>query len=265
VPINYSAYTSIANATTLLDPAAEAHCELYLSSILGMGAYANGASVISHTDNSGNARHAVSLGGFTQPVFSTVDLTPLGKPTVKWAGVLDALANASAFTWPTIATRGYTFYHYCRTEAKSAPPYDFVNQVFFSRGSTAGLSLVAHSGGGAGKYGFVDDAGGGAPKVFGTHASIADQYHLHTIVLPSPNNGTVPVRYYLDGVLQTQTSGGTNYQSSLVGTDTYILGQGTSGNVTFKGKAGFLIWYSDTHAQAKIDQFTAWTAAVFGF
>lgn len=261
----YGNYSNTASGTTTLNPATEAHCELYLSSILGMSSYVNGASVTSWPDQSGNARHAVSLGGFTQPVFSTADLTPLGKNTVKWAGVLDALANASAFTWPTIATRGYTFYHYCRTEAKSAPPYDFVNQVVFARGSTSGLGILAHSGGGAGKYGFVDDAGGGAPKVFGTHASIANQYHLHTIVLPSPNNGTVPLRYYLDGVLQTQTGGGTNYQSSLVGTDTYILGQGSSGNVTFQGKQGFFIWYSDTHAQAKIDQFVSWAGSVFGF
>lgn len=266
--IIYGPYSNISFATTLsaFDPIDEPHLELYLSSILGMGGYSNGQSITNWPDQSGNSRDAVTAGGFTEPTYSTADLTPLGQPTVSWQGLVNGLINASAFAWTNIGLRGYTFHWYGRTEAKSAPPYDFVNQALFGSITIGRPGVLVHSGGGSGKYGFIDNAGGGAPKVFGTHASIANQYHLHSLVLPLPDNNTVPMLYYLDGVLQTQTGGATNYQCATPSpTSQYIIGNGATGNVAFKGKQGFFLWYSDTHDATKVGDFADYVDNVWGF
>ena len=260
---------TMGGAGMLRGPLQFAGLELYLDSRLSLSGFANGANVTSWLDQSGHSPTRDAIHNTVDPTMGRTggNLTPKGAPSVVFQVANDAqgLQARSTFTWPNPNANGWTVYWYGKALNKAAPPYGFVNQVVWA-GDAANVHFQALvDSGGPRQFGYIDDAGGGNPHRFGTTASIAGNWHLHTIVLPSPNNNTVNGRYYLDGVLQTQVAGPATYKVSIAGAGGYALGNTTGFNVAFDGNLGWLGWFSRTHSQADIDALKLWTSIFFGF
>lgn len=258
--------------------------ELYLDGRLGLGAFADGASVTTWADQSGHSpgRDAIHQTGGTDPTMgrSGTNLTPKGAPTVaflpagtKAANDAAGLGSRTPFVWTPPGLRGYTFYWYGQALLKSLTGYNFVNQVAFAGDSTnAKVQFLTDSGAGLGarsnQFGLVDDRGGGNPLTFGATSGIASRWTLNALVLPPPDNNTVPARYYVNGALQPLTTGSpANWLSTVALTPTtasFAVGNTTGLNVSFRGNQGAVIWYSDTHSQATIDLFTLWAGIFLG-
>lgn len=255
-------------------PLTLSHLELYLDSRLSLSGFADGANVTTWVDQSGHSptRDAIhSTTGLVDPTMGrgAANLTPRGVPTVVWKGNNDAQAMESrgTFVVPNPTLRGHTHYWYGKTLQKTAPvPYSFVNQLVFD-GDPANwhFSFVMDSGGLPQSVGWIDDAAAGNPHRFSTSASIQNNYHLHTVVLPSPNNNTVNGRYYIDGVQIAQVSGPAVYKTSINGVSGYVIGNSFGFNVSLSGNTGFHIWYSDTHSDATIALFALWSRIFWGF
>jgi hypothetical protein len=249
--------------------------ELYLDSRLGLSGFADGANVNLWPDQSGHspARDAIPTVGGGGPTLDPTmgrtgaNLTPAGAASVVWKGNRDdqALAGRTQFNWPQPSLRGYTLYFYGLTEQKTIGPYSFVNQTVFGLDPTNfHLQHTVNTGGAPQSYGFIDDAGGGNPHRFGTSASVQGKWALHTVVLPPPNNNTVPGLYYLNGVLIAQTAGPANYQASDTGVSSYGIGNNLGLNVALRGNIGWYAVYSEAHAASRIALLTLWTKVFFG-
>ena len=257
------------------------HLELYLDSRLGISGVADGATLASWADQSGHSPTrdgaTASAFGFTDPTYwstTASKLTPKGKPVVEWglttASPGNLLKSTGSFLWPTQA-RGYTFYYYGLTVTKTTPTYPAVNQGWF--GATNTISALAplnilDSGTGPApgrSIGIADDNGGGNPHQFSQLSAISNQWKMHTIVYPTPMNGTLPPLYYLNGVAQTEVAGPGNLTLVGPGTNFYTLGGNWTGNIVVKGRQGFALWFSDIHSQATISLFNLWASIFFGF
>lgn len=244
--------------------------EWYVDSRLGLGAFADGANVTTWADQSGHSptRDSVHQVGWNDPVMirSGSNLTPKGTPTVRWA-IPDAVKPqglaSSSFVWPA-TTNGYTFYFYGRVHQKTTPAWAFLDQDWFAggAGNAFGNSFNAN---GAGSIGFIDNNGTGNPHAFNTEASIDNRWLLHTIVLPPPNGGTVPMRYYLNGVSQPQISGPANWNSNVGANTPFGLGNSLSANISMRSEMGFGLWYSRAHSQAQISLLSIWASIYFGY
>ena len=243
--------------------------ELYLDSRLGLSSVTDGSNVSLWPDQSGHSPGQDAITNLLDPTMgrSGVNLTPKGKPSVvfKVSNDTQGLQCRTAKSWTPVNTNGYTFYYYGLTLAKSLVGYSFINQdVFAFDAANFHAFHLQDSGGAPRSYGFIDDAGGGNPHRFGTEASIDNKWALQTLVLPPPNNNTVPCQYFVNAVQIAQVSGPANYVSTQQLTSGYALGNSTGFNIAFRGNIGAYFIFSRTHTAAQIALFTLWAGIFFG-
>jgi len=244
--------------------------ELYVDSRNGLSSFADGAAVTLWPDFSGHSPARDAITNTVNPTMgrSGINLTPKGTETVVWKTGSDAqgLIGRTQFTWPLITTRGYTLHFYGLVEAKTTPvPYSFVHQSVWG-GDTANFHLIhgINSGDGNERYGLVDDFGGGNPHRFGTFASISGKWVHHALVLPPPNNNTVPCKYFINGTQIAQTSGPANYACAQTGISAYSLGNAMNFVVALRGNIGAYFIYSIEQSAATIALFSTWADTFFG-
>lgn len=243
--------------------------ELYLDSRLGVSSFADGANVTTWPDQSGHSPGQDAIHNLIDPTMGRTgsNLTPRGTPSVVFqvADDTQGLQCRTAKNWTPVNTRGYTIYYYGKTLSKTVGGnYFFVNQNVFSFDSANFHVQHVQDTGGTRNYGLVDDAGGGNPHKFGTTASISGNWALQTLVLPPPNNNTVPCKYYVNAVQIAQTGGPANYVSTQAGVSGYALGNTTNFNIAFRGNIGAYFIFSDNHSDATIALFNLWASLFFG-
>ncbi len=262
----------VGGGVPLLGPSLFSDLELYLDSRLGTSGFIDGANVSLVPDQSGHSPNRDAITFAVDPTMgrSGTNLSPRGQPTLNCRGNNDAqgLQSRGTFVVPPItASKGHTFYFYGLSEAKSTPaPYSFVNQAWFA-GDPANWHFqgIANSGGGTASWSFVDDAGGGAPHRYVLSAALAGQWHLHTVVLPPPNNNTMSAVYYVDGFPVAQIGGPATYQTSIGGVSGYGFLNTLGFNIAYRGNAGWMGWYSRDHTAATVAALARWTGIIFGF
>lgn len=254
-------------------PSSLSGLQLYLDTRLGLSSVLDTGNISTWPDQSGHSptRDAVAQAGWNTPTLarSGTNLTPKGLPSAVWA-TPDAVtpqglgAAGSIGAWPSLAA-GYTIYWYGRPHQKTTPAWGFVNQHWFGSDGGSGTNVfgIMNTGGAPQSYGIQDNAGGGNPHRFGTTASVVEGWHLFTLQLPA-GSGSVPCRFWVDGVEITQVSGPANYTSG-IGTGQYILGNSIAGNISMRAEMGFLAWYNTAHSAAQIALFKLWASIYWGF